>query len=181
MAVGGEGGMLTTTKAAYAEKISGITNHGRSPNLEAMELGSNLRMSEVSAAIGLVQLEHLDGWVQRRNAIAARYTEALADHPHLSPPPVRPGAYHAWHQYCIQTEHASAFVTHMDRNYIDARRYYTTPIHCQQVFQNHPQHQTTLPVTDHLGQTLVAIPVMHELRDEEIERILKALHAFNPV
>jgi perosamine synthetase len=181
MAVGGEGGMLTTTKAAYAEKISGITNHGRSPNLEAMELGSNLRMSEVSAAIGLVQLEHLDGWVQRRNAIAARYTDALAGHPHLSPPSVRPGAYHAWHQYCIQTDHASAFVAHMDRNDIDARRYYTTPIHCQQVFQNHPQYQTTLPVTDHLGQTLVAIPVMHELHEEEIERILQALRAFNPV
>jgi len=180
MAVGGEGGMLTTTKAAYAEKISGITNHGRSPNLEAMELGSNLRMSEVSAAIGLVQLEHLDGWVERRNAIAARYTVALADHPHLSTPSVRPGAYHAWHQYCIQTDHASAFVEHMDRNHIDARRYYTTPIHCQQVFQNHSQYQITLPVTDHLGQTLVAIPVMHELHDEEIERIVKALITFNP-
>jgi dTDP-4-amino-4,6-dideoxygalactose transaminase len=69
----------------------------------------------------------------------------------------------------------------MDRNDIDARRYYTKPIHCQQVFQNHPQYQTTLPVTDHLGQTLVAIPVMHELHEEEIERILQALRAFNPV
>ena len=180
MAVGGEGGMLTTTQPRFSEKISGITNHGRSPNLEAMELGSNLRMSEVSAAIGIVQLEHLDAWVERRNAIATTYTEALAGHAYLSAPTVRPGAFHAWHQYCIRTAHAAEFVAHMDSHLIDARRYYTTPIHCQKVFEKHPQYRSILPVTDELGCTLVAIPVMHELEDTEVERILTALAAFSP-
>ena len=180
MAVGGEGGMLTTTKDAYSEKISGITNHGRSPNLEAMELGSNLRMSEVSAAIGLVQLDHLNGWVARRNAIAEQYTNALEHHNYLNAPQVRAGGYHAWHQYCVQTEHAEEFVQHMDNHSIDARRYYTTPIHCQHVFKDHPQFEANFPATERLGASLVAIPVMHELTDVEIERILDALNSFHP-
>ena len=44
MAVGGEGGMLTTTKPQFQDRIVGITNHGRSPDLEAIQLGSNLRI-----------------------------------------------------------------------------------------------------------------------------------------
>jgi dTDP-4-amino-4,6-dideoxygalactose transaminase len=68
----------------------------------------------------------------------------------------------------------------MDSHLIDARRYYTTPIHCQKVFENHPQYRSTLPVTDELGRTLVAIPVMHELEETEIERVLAALAAFSP-
>ena len=178
MAVGGEGGMLTTTLPAYTAKISGITNHGRSPDLEAMELGSNLRMSEVSAAIGLEQLKQLDQWVERRRTIAALYTEAIEQNPFLQPPKVRPGAEHAWHQFCVHTPAPEALVAHFDRLGIDARRYYTVPIHEQAVFTHHPQHDTALQVTNTLGATLVAIPVMHELTQGEIQRVVQALNEF---
>ena len=68
----------------------------------------------------------------------------------------------------------------MDGHSIDARRYYTTPIHCQHVFQNHPQFEANLPITEQLGASLVAIPVMHELTDTEIERVIDALNSFHP-
>ena len=178
MAVGGEGGMLTTTLPAYTAKISGITNHGRSSDLEAMELGSNLRMSEVSAAIGLEQLKQLDQWVERRRAIAVRYTEAIEGNSFLQPPKVRPGAEHAWHQFCVHTKHPERLVDHFNRLEIDARRYYTTPIHRQAVFAAHPQHTEELEITNQLGATLVAIPVMHELTEAEIGRVVQALKEF---
>ena len=178
MAVGGEGGMLTTTRQTYTAKISGITNHGRSPDLEAMELGSNLRMSEVSAAIGLEQLKTLDTWVERRHKTAALYTKAIEANPLLQPPRVRPGAEHAWHQYCVHTSHPEALVEHFNHLEIDARRYYTTPIHQQAVFATHSQHSIELENTNKLGATLVAIPVMHELTEDEIQRIIDALRMF---
>ena len=143
-----------------------------------MELGSNLRMSEVSAAIGLVQLDHLDGWVARRNAIAQQYTNALEGHQFLNAPKVRPGAYHAWHQYCVQTTEPDRFVTHLDVLGIDARRYYTTPCHRQQVYCEHPQYNSTLVNTDKAANTLVAIPVMHALTETERNRIIEALLSF---
>ena len=178
MAVGGEGGMLTATKEAYVAKITGITNHGRSPDLEAMELGSNLRMSEVSAAIGLEQLKQLDGWVNQRRLIAKKYAKTIEQHPLLTSPKVREGAQPAWHQYCVHTQHAAALVDHLDSLGIDARRYYTTPIHQQTVFSDHPQHHEVLPITKILGDTLVAIPVMHELTEAEINRVRAALASF---
>ena len=179
MAVGGEGGMLTTTVEELTDAVSLVVNHGRSPSLESMQLGSNLRMSEVSAAIGTVQLSHLDSWVGRRREIAEIYHQAFADHPLLDTPKVRPGAKHAWHQYCLSTENPDELVSHLDQHGIDARRYYVTPCHQQNVFARHPQHRQVLPVTANLSSSLVAIPVMHELRDDEIERIIAAVMSFS--
>ena len=178
MAVGGEGGMLTTMRQEFSSRIQSITNHGRTPNLESIELGSNLRMSEVAAAIGRKQLNLLDEWVKIRRKIAERYTLTLQNNPFIAAPKVRQNGLHAWHQYCVQTEYPEVFQAHLDTLEIDSRRYYTIPIHQQQIFANHPQHKTILPNTEHLGQTLVAIPVMHELTEEEILRIISALKTF---
>jgi dTDP-4-amino-4,6-dideoxygalactose transaminase len=179
MAVGGEGGMLTTTNPELTEKVKAITNHGRAPNLESMELGSNLRMSEVSAAIGLVQLSNLEKWVERRREIAQKYNDAFENHPLISVPKVRDGAEHAWHQYCVYTKQPDELMKHLDKNAIDSRSYYSIPCHHQAVFTKHRQFKTPMPVTDEVAGNLVAIPVMHELTDQEVERIISAVRSFN--
>ena len=66
MAVGGEGGMITTTRDDLAQKLSRLVDHGRNDALESIELGTNLRMSEVSAAIGRIQLNTSMNGLQRR-------------------------------------------------------------------------------------------------------------------
>ena len=179
MAVGGEGGMLTTTLPRYQDRIVGITNHGRSPDLEAIQLGSNLRMSEVSASIGRIQLSFLDEWVKLRKYNASRFTEAIANHPSLQAPKVRPHSYHAWHQYCVQLSDPARLISHLNALGIDARRYYTIPCHKQQVYSQHPQHDSLLRITEEAASTLVAIPVMHTLTDSERKRIINALISFN--
>jgi len=179
MAVGGEGGMLTTTRPDYQEKIIGITDHGRRPNLEAIQLGSNLRMSEVSAAIGRIQLSNLDAWVERRRQNAAVFTQALDGHPTLHAPAVRPNSNHAWHQYCIRTKDPTSFVAHLESLGIDARRYYTTPCHQQHVYKLHSQYSQRLEHTEMAATSLVAIPVMHELTEGEAKRIVAALQSYS--
>ncbi len=178
MAVGGEGGMLTTTQIRFQDRIVGITNHGRSPDLEAIQLGSNLRMSEVSAAIGRSQLSHLEQWVAKRRQNAEKYTAALATHPLLEPPQVRPNTQHSWHQYCIRTPNPAQLITHLDERGIDARRYYTVPCHRQQVYSTHHQFNSELPHTERAASSLVAIPVMHELTADEQQHIIEALLAY---
>ena len=178
MAVGGEGGMLTTTQSKYEDKIFGITDHGRSPDLEAIQLGSNLRMSEVSASIGLVQLSNLDTWVELRRQKAELYTRALVDHKTLNAPAIRPNTQHAWHQYCVQTSNPDAFVAHFDNLGIDTRRYYPIPSHQQHVYKDHPQYTERLENTAIAANSLVAIPVMHELSDVETQRIVDALMSY---
>ena len=178
MAVGGEGGMITTSKQHYAERLNSIVNHGRSSRIEAQQLGSNLRMSEVSAAIGSVQLSNLDNWLQRRRNIATRYLQECGENMKLIMPKVRENSQHAWHQFCILVEDEVAFCNHMDDKMIDARVHYPIPCHKQPVFSDHPQHNVNMTTTDSISNKLVAIPIFHEMRDDEVDRVISALNSY---
>jgi perosamine synthetase len=180
LAVGGEGGMMMTRRDDLAARMDALANHGRDVRLESHELGSNLRMSEVSAAIGRVQLQRLEGWLERRRTIARRYTEAFRERPGISPPAVRFGTQHAWHQYCLLATDPKALQQHLEHNNIDSRIYYATPCHRQQVYAGHQQHNTNLTVTDDIAHRLVAIPVYHQMTDEEVQRVIEAVTTFTP-
>ncbi len=178
MAVGGEGGMLTTTVSSISQRMQSFVNHGRDETLESFEVGSNLRMSEVSAAIGRVQLKHLPSWVKKRNEIASVYSTSFKELRGLTPPKTRPNTTHAWHQYCLIVEKPLEFKAYLEQHDIDARIYYSKPCHHQKVFQNHHQYQQPLRWTDELGPKLVAIPVHHQLSDDDVKRVVEVVTAF---
>jgi dTDP-4-amino-4,6-dideoxygalactose transaminase len=93
-------------------------------------------------------------------------------------PKVRENTQHAWHQFCILVEDENAFIKHMDEQLIDARVHYPIPCHKQPVFNNHPQHQVNFTMTDSICKKLVAIPIFHEMRSDEIERVISALSSY---
>ncbi len=96
----GEGGMITTNNAEHARRLRLLRQHGMSvPDTvrhgaqrviaeEYVCLGYNYRMTDVQAAMGVVQMQKLEAIVARRRELAARYDEALWDHPWLCPPHV---------------------------------------------------------------------------------------------
>ena len=167
MAVGGEGGMVTTTRPELAERLHRLVDHGRDDTLESIELGTNLRMSEVMAAIGRKQLKHIDQWTETR-----RNNSTTIGHSTKT----RPGGIHAWHQLCILSDDPSGLISAMDSAEIDARVHYPAPCNRHSVYQNHPQHNVTLPVCDEISHRLVAVPVHPSLTDSDIERIRSVLH-----
>lgn len=172
LAVGGEGGMMMTKRADLAARMDALVNHGRDARLESHELGSNLRMSEVTAAIGRVQLQRLEGWLERRRTTAKIYTQAFSNLPGIRPPKVRENTLHAWHQYCLLVDEPDALRATLDERGIDSRVYYAQPCHRQGVYSNHPQHNDKFEVTDDAASRLVAIPIHHQLTENEVERII---------
>ena len=175
LAVGGEGGMMMTRRDDLAARMDALVNHGRDARLESHELGSNLRMSEVTASIGRVQLQRLEGWLHRRRAIAQRYHAAFSDLDGLAIPAIREGTLHSWHQYCLLAEDPQRLQTALEQAGIDSRIYYATPCHRQQVYAQHPQHNEAFPVTDDIANRLVAIPVFHQMTDDEVQRVIDAV------
>ena len=169
--------MMMTRRDDLAARMDALVNHGRDARLESHELGSNLRMSEVTASIGRVQLQRLDGWLARRRAIAQRYHEAFTSLPGLNVPAVREGTHHAWHQYCLLAEDPQHLRDALEQAGVDSRIYYATPCHRQQVYANHPQHEQSFPVTDDIAHRLVAIPIFHQMTDDEVDRVIEAVVA----
>lgn len=108
----GEGGMLVTNNAEIARRADVMRNHGASiseeqrhrglqPYLLASfdELGFNYRMTDLQAAIGLVQLSKLDAFIAERDRWARFYREQLADIDWLRQPIAPNGGRHAWQAY----------------------------------------------------------------------------------
>ena len=167
MAVGGEGGMITTTRDDLAQKLSRLVDHGRNDALESIELGTNLRMSEVSAAIGRIQLKHIDNWISRRrqNAIDINHSTKI-----------RPNSEHAWHQLCLLTDDPNDLISRFNSAGIDARVHYPIPCNRHQVYSEHQQHEESLLVCDKIAHKLVAIPVHPSISENDIERINSVLN-----
>jgi len=181
MAVGGEGGMLTTTRPELVERLQSWVDHGRIVGEGINELSTNLRISEIQAGIGRIQLRHLDEWQIRRNQIANSHTIVVDENTHLTSPKVRTGAIHGWHQYTIQCEDAEQLFIHLNNRGIDSRIHYQTPCHMQKVMKKHKQYGIgNLPITEKLCGQLISIPVHPFLRDEELSRIHQALADFCP-
>ena len=108
----GEGGMLTTSDPAYAERGQMLRNHGATISEEVRhagpqpyllpdfdEAGFNFRMTDLQGAIGVAQMSRLDGLLADRRARAAWYTEQLAAFDWIVPPVQPPGFTHSWQAY----------------------------------------------------------------------------------
>jgi dTDP-4-amino-4,6-dideoxygalactose transaminase len=117
----GEGGMLVTNEQALAERADVLRNHGASISEEQRhhgpqpyllgsfdELGFNYRMTDLQAAIGIVQLGKLDGFVEERDRWARFYAERLADIEWLQHPVQRNDGRHAWQAYVVYVDPARA-------------------------------------------------------------------------
>ena len=111
----GEGGMLTTNDAALAERANAMRNHGASVSEEVRhrgpqpyllpdfnELGFNYRMTDMQAAMGLVQLNKLNGFVAERQRYAEFYRTELTALDWLQLPRIPEDGQHAWQAYVVR-------------------------------------------------------------------------------
>jgi len=117
----GEGGMVTTADAAFAERATMLRNHGASVSEEQRHvgpkpyllpafnlLGFNYRMTDVQGAIGLVQLGKLDGFIDERDVWARYYQRELAGIPWLRLPVVPDGYRHGWQAFVTMVDARTA-------------------------------------------------------------------------
>jgi perosamine synthetase len=110
----GEGGVITTSDDALAERLRQLRQHAMSVSDLARhntdrvvfesypERGFNYRMTDMQAALGLCQLEILDEVLERRRVLSERYNEALAGVPEIEVPTDPPYASRTWQSYCIR-------------------------------------------------------------------------------
>jgi perosamine synthetase len=185
----GEGGMVTTDDAEWARRLRRLREHGMSasaadrhasstPVLESyLEVGFNYRMTDVQAAVGLVQLGKLDAMVDRRRELAARYDAALRDVPGLRP--VRDPAYGRgnFQSYWVLLDPGfpggrDGLLAALAGAGISARRGIMAA-HLEPAYQGHPHGP--LPVTERISRGSVILPLFHTMTAEQQDRVVAVL------
>jgi perosamine synthetase len=166
-----EGGMLTTPDPQIAEKARLIRDHGSPQRYSHVILGYNFRMTEVEAAIGLVQLAKLDAWNTQRQANARFVTDHLSLVDGVSTPRVRAGATHVFHQYTIRVNDRDRRVETLRDAGVGVGVYYPVPIHQQPVYRD-LGYVDCLPNAEKACREVLSLPVHPALTQADLEYIV---------
>jgi len=189
----GEGGMITTSRADWADRARHLREHAMSasaadrhgsvlaPPEQYLEVGYNYRMTDLHAAVGLVQLDRLDGVVTRRREIAAGYAKAINELVGL-----RLVADPAWgttnFQSCwveVGPEYGldrDGLLTALAEADISARRGIMSA-HRQPAYADRDTGHLALPNTEHLTDNTLILPLYHQMSESEQARVIDVLRA----
>ncbi len=168
----GEGGLVTTDDRALATRLRRLRHHGLGDDERCVEPGWNYRMSDVHAAIGLVQLGRLDGQLARRRALAARYAAAFAGSRVLAPsvPDDRTHTFQSY-QVLVDGDRDRALARLRDAG-IGARAGLML-IHRQPAYASAGE----LARAEAAAARAILLPLYHALTDEDQDRVIAALLA----
>jgi dTDP-4-amino-4,6-dideoxygalactose transaminase len=170
-----EGGVITTDDHDLAERIRSFVNHGRAKSelgtYDHLRLGHNFRMTDVHAAIGLVQLRKLDGWNAKRRANARRLNEGLKSSG-LGLPEERAGTTHVFHQYTVRSPDRDALMARLKAAGIGYGVYYPTPLYGYPHLAQFKRHDT--PESEKAAREVLSLPVHPALSEGDLERVVAA-------
>ncbi|KKH49590.1 aminotransferase DegT [Methanosarcina sp. 1.H.T.1A.1] len=172
-----EGGMITTNEKEIAEKSQMIRAHGSKVRYLHEMLGFNLRMTDIAAAIGLVQLEKLDGFTATRQKNAAMLSAGLKGISGLVPPVTKPGCTHVFHQYTIRAQKRDELAAFLKEKEIGTGVHYPIPIHKQPYYME-LGYKDSLPVSEKAAEEVLSLPVHPSLSEDDVQKIVKATREF---
>jgi dTDP-4-amino-4,6-dideoxygalactose transaminase len=173
----GEGGALITNNRSLAEHIRVLRNHGASRRYYHDEIGFNMRMDGIQAAILKVKLGHLSKWNARRQEIARMYHDGIKNKKiKMQRQPEECSSVH--HLFVITTEQRDELLLHLQDNFIQTALHYPVPCHLQQAYQFLGYQRGDCPRAEYLSHHCLSLPMFPELTNDEVEAVTGALNSF---
>ncbi len=169
----GEGGMITTDDAALGELLRSLVNQGRAAGgaMAFDRLGFNYRMSDVTAAIGVGQLERIDELLAERERVAAGYLAALAGVDGVRRPAGSTRLRRSWFVFPIRFESGISrdrVAAHLAASGIQTRPYMPA-IHLQPEYaRRFGYRRGMLPVTERASDSSLVLPFYPGMNDDDI-------------
>ena len=173
----GEGGMLTTGDREVAERAKMIRAHGSKQRYLHEMVGYNLRMTDIAAAIGLVQLKKLDGFNATRQKNAGILSEGLKAVDGVRLPVIRNGCTHVFHQYTIRAEKRDELAAFLREREIGTGIHYPIPIHTQPLYRE-LGYGDSHPEAEKAAEEVLSLPVHPGVSEADLEQIIAAIKDF---
>jgi perosamine synthetase len=189
----GEGGAVATDSQEIYERLRLVRSHGRLENMDYFStwkemdyvvLGYNYRMSDITAALGISQLEKIDKVVQMRRRNAAQLTKALSKVKNIIPPMPRKDYYHIYQMYTVKMkegrEARDKLASSLGERGVSAKVYFY-PVHLTHFYKDVLKYRCKLPVTEEVSQEVLSLPIYPSMTKEEIEYIADGVESFQKV
>jgi dTDP-4-amino-4,6-dideoxygalactose transaminase len=174
----GDGGMVTTNDAAFADEVRLLRNHGAERKYFHTRVGANFRLDALQAAVLRVKLPHLDAWTEARRRNADRYDRMFGDRGAAVGLPVRaPHRRHIFNQYMIRLRNRDAVKAALDAAGIGNEIYYPVPFHLQECFAPLGYRPGDFPQAEKAAAEVLAIPIYGELSEAQQRSVVDTVAA----
>jgi dTDP-4-amino-4,6-dideoxygalactose transaminase len=188
----GEGGMATTENPEYAERMRILSLHGISKDAfkrytaegswryEILDVGYKYNMTDMQAALGLVQLAKCEVMLKKRELLSAHYQAELSSIEGILLPSVPPHVSHAWHLYVLQIDD-QAFSIGRDR-FIEELKLrgigtsvHFIPLHTHPLYQRWGYQSGQFPNAERHYECAISLPLYPSMTTQDVERVAEAL------
>jgi dTDP-4-amino-4,6-dideoxygalactose transaminase len=172
----GDGGAVVLQDGEVAARIRKLRNGGQSDRYRHEVAGMNSRLDEMQAAILRVGLRHLEGWVARRRALAARYLAGLEDVAGLGLPRDQPYAAPAHHLFVVRHARRDALAAALAERGVGTLVHYPIPLHLQPAFEGMAR-AGAFPVAEKAAGEILSLPLYPEMSDAQADAVIEAVRA----
>ncbi|MET0621237.1 MAG: DegT/DnrJ/EryC1/StrS family aminotransferase [Thermoanaerobaculia bacterium] len=170
----GDAGAVATDDDGLAALVKSLRVHGSTATYFHDRVGGNFRMDALQAAVLSVKLPRLDGWIERRRAIAKRYDGLFAEAAkagRLTLPVEAPGRGHVYHQYVVRVADRDGVKARLAARGIGTSVFYPVPLHLQKCFAALGGREGDFPQAERAAREVLALPMFAELTDAEVDRV----------
>jgi dTDP-4-amino-4,6-dideoxygalactose transaminase len=173
----GDAGAVTTDDPDVAQRVRMLRNYGEEERYYHTLRGFNSRLDEIQAAILRAKLPHLDGWNDRRRAIAAHYNKAIC-HPDIELPSEAAWAHHVYHLYVVRTRHRDTLREQLAAREIGSQIHYPVPIYLQKAYAYLGVPQGHCPHAERAMAEVLSLPLYPEMTDAQVAAVVEAVNSF---
>lgn len=177
----GDGGLVTTTDEALAERLVMLRQHGSRTKYYHELVGANFRLDALQAAVLRAKLPHLPAWTRRRRENAQRYRALFADAglgDVVRLPVEAPDGTHIYNQFVVRVPDRDRLRAHLAEHEIGTEVYYPVPLHLQECFRDLGYDRGSFPAAESAADETLALPIYAELTEAQQAWVVEAIRTF---
>lgn len=173
----GDAGAIVTNNKNICDDVRVFRNYGSEKRYYNKVVGANSRLDELQAGLLRVRLSHMQELTNEKVEIAKRYSKDIHNQK-LVLPELSEGATGVWHQYVIRCEERDRLINYLNDKEIGTIIHYPIPPHLSEAYSYLGYSKGDFPITEHLADTVLSIPMYNGMTEEEQMYVIDALNSF---
>jgi perosamine synthetase len=177
----GEGGIIVTNDKGFADVCRSMSNQGRAIDMQWLtheRLGYNYRLDELSAAVGVAQIDKLEFLIAERRKVVEAYLRILNDVDGIVLPKIKEGNTHTWFVFPVMVKDGldrDKLIEELRTEGVASKAYFSPCIHLQPFYRAMGYKEGDFPVAEKLSRSMFILPLFIGLSEDDILTIKKAL------
>lgn len=173
----GDGGGVVSRNKDFIDKVKTLRNYGSDYQYHNILPGYNSRLDEMQAGLLRVKLSHIDELIDTRRKIADRYLKEIKN-PKVTLPTIAEGCEVIWYLFVVRVDDQAGFRKYLEENGIGSAVHFPKAPYEQPAMEYLGYKPGLCPVGEKYCRTVVSLPMMDYMSDEEIDTVIKVVNAY---